>query len=166
MCTGSQSRGLALGEASGAKSRVGNRNRKMAQVIKAPAEVCPLCGGTGWKTALAGAGEMSKASKERRVTRCDCRLRERAQSLLTGARIPRRYEHCELSNFEFEGPYRSLAPARMAACKFVEEYPVDKTGLLLIGNAGLGKTHLAVGIAKGLILGKGIPCLFYDYREL
>ena len=54
----------------------------------------------------------------------------------------------------------------MAACKFVEEYPVDSTGLLLIGSIGVGKTHLAVGIIKELVLSKGIACLFYDYREL
>jgi DNA replication protein DnaC len=54
----------------------------------------------------------------------------------------------------------------MGACKFVEEYPLDTTGLLLIGSIGVGKTHLAVGIIKELILSKGIACLFYDYREL
>lgn len=132
-----------------------------SQVIKAPAEVCPLCEGTGWKTVGAGG-----STNDRRVTRCDCQLRARGQSLLAAARIPKRYEHCELSNFEFDGPYRSLAPARMAACRFVEEYPVDKTGLLLIGTIGVGKTHLAVGIIKELIVSKGISCLFYDYREL
>jgi DNA replication protein DnaC len=31
---------------------------------------------------------------------------------------------------------------------------------------GVGKTHLAVGIIKALILDKGVHCLFYDYREL
>ena len=133
------------------------------QAIKAPPELCPLCEGTGWKTAKAKA---SGSTNDRRVTRCDCQLRTRGQSLLAAARIPRRYEHCELSNFEFDGPYRSLAPARMAACKFVEEYPIDKTGLLVIGTIGVGKTHLAVGMIKELILGKGIACLFYDYREL
>ena len=46
------------------------------------------------------------------------------------------------------------------------EYPVDSTGLLLIGSIGVGKTHLAVGIIKELILSKSISCLFYDYREL
>jgi len=54
----------------------------------------------------------------------------------------------------------------MAACRFVEEYPVENTGLLIIGSIGVGKTHLAVGIIKELILSKGIACLFYDYREL
>ena len=119
---------------------------------------CPLCDGTGWKPTTQG--------DLRRVTRCDCRLHARAQSLLTAARIPKRYEHCELANFEFDGPHRALAAARMAACKFAEEYPLDATGLLLIGSIGVGKTHLAVGMIKELIQSKGIPCLFTDYREL
>ena len=54
----------------------------------------------------------------------------------------------------------------MAACRFVEEYPVNRTGLLLVGNAGRGKTHLAVGIAKALIREKGVECIFYDYADL
>jgi DNA replication protein DnaC len=37
---------------------------------------------------------------------------------------------------------------------------------LIIGKIGTGKTHLAVGITKELILHRGISCLFYDYREL
>lgn len=126
--------------------------------MKTTAKICPICDDTGWKTV----GEGS----ERRVTRCDCRLQGRSGRLLEQARIPRRYEHCELSNFEFEGPHRALAPARMAACRFVEEYPVEKSGLLLVGTVGVGKTHLAVGIVKELVLQKGVPCLFYDYREL
>jgi DNA replication protein DnaC len=124
--------------------------------MKVAAEVCPVCGGSGWKS----------AGSDHRVARCDCRVKVRGESLLAAARIPKRYEHCELSNFDFEGPHGHLAPARMAACKFVEEYPLDNTGLLLIGSIGTGKTHLAVGIIKELVVSKGIPCLFYDYREL
>ena len=119
-------------------------------------EVCALCQGTGWK----------KVSGNPRVTRCDCRVQARAQRLLQLARIPKRYEHCELSNFEAEGSLRSLAPARLVASRFIDEYPVDNTGLLLIGNVGVGKTHLAVSIIKALITEKGVPCVFYDYREL
>lgn len=126
--------------------------------MRVAAEVCPVCGGSGWKS----------SNSDRRVVRCDCRLKSRADSLLASARIPKRYEHCELSNFEFEGPHANLARARMSACRFVEEYGIerDDTGLLLIGGIGVGKTHLAVGIIKELINSKGIPCLFYDYREL
>jgi DNA replication protein DnaC len=125
--------------------------------MKVTVDVCPLCEGTGWKSVSFGS--------DRRVTRCDCRRQARTQTLLAAARIPRRYEHCELSEFDFDGSRRALASSRLAACKFVEEYPLEKTGLLFTGSIGVGKTHLAVGIIKAL-LGKGIACLFYDYREL
>jgi len=129
------------------------------------AEVCPLCEGTGWKTLPA----RSSAPKDRRVTRCDCQLRARNQTLLAGANIPRRYEHCELASYttDFPGANPSLGFAHLSASKFAQEYdPCDGSGLLIIGKIGTGKTHLAVGIIKDLILNKGISCLFYDYREL
>ena len=126
--------------------------------MKTAAEVCPLCAGSGWKPV--------PGAPERGVTRCDCQLRARGGAMIAAARIPKRYEHCELSNFEFEGSHLRLAPARLAAYRFVEEYPVNKAGLLLVGRAGRGKTHLAVGIAKALIREKGIECVFYDYADL
>jgi DNA replication protein DnaC len=136
------------------------------KLTKAQAEVCPLCAGTGWKTIPASSGA---ADRDRRVVRCDCQLRARAGTLLAAARIPRRYEHCELASYttDFPGAHRSLAFAHLSASKFAQEYdPRDGTGLLIIGQIGTGKTHLAVGITKELILNKGIQCLFYDYREL
>lgn len=133
-------------------------------VIKAPAEVCPLCDGTGWKPARS-----ATTTKDRRVTRCDCQLRSRTQSLLTAARIPRRYEHCELTNYDtdFPGAHPSLAEAHFVASNFAKKCdPRGDKGLLIIGKIGTGKTHLAVGILKELILNRGISSLFYDYREL
>ncbi len=127
--------------------------------MKTAAEVCPLCAGSGWKPV--------PGTPDGGVTRCDCQLRARGGALIAAARIPKRYEHCELSNFDSEGQFSHLAHAHFAAEQFVKEYPVDdKTGLLLIGNAGSGKTHLAVGIAKALIRQKGIECVFYDYADL
>ena len=68
---------------------------------------------------------------------------------------------------DFPGAHASLALAHLTAARFSQEYdPRDGTGLLIIGKIGTGKTHLAVGIIKELILNKGISCLFYDYREL
>jgi DNA replication protein DnaC len=126
--------------------------------MKTAAEVCPLCAGTGWKAV--------PEAPDGGVTRCDCQLRARGGALIAAARIPKRYEHCELSNFDFEGQFSHLAHAHFAAEQFVKRYPVDKTGLLLVGNAGVGKTHLAIGTAKALIREKGIECVFYDYADL
>ncbi len=128
--------------------------------MTATAKVCPLCGDTGWKTVGEGSA--------RRVTRCDCRRRDRGQRLLEQARIPRRYQDRDLSNFHvLNGPSEaSLSRALIAAQGFVQNYPMSKAGLLLVGPVGVGKTHLAVGIIRELTLTKGIPCLFYDYREL
>jgi DNA replication protein DnaC len=104
----------------------------------------------------------------RRVERCECRVLGRGLRLLEQAKIPKRYEHCELADFvaDFNGANASLAMARLAAGRFVEDYPQEKAGLLFTGSIGVGKTHLAVGIIRELMLGKGVPCLFADYREL
>src|SRR6516225_8968982 len=130
--------------------------------LSAPTETaCPICGGTGWREVVGGT--------ERSVVRCECRVKGRAERLLAAAKIPTSYEHCELSTFKYdpESPEDAkLGAARLAAGRFVEEYPVEKTGLLFVGSVGVGKTHLAVGIIKDLIREKGIRCLFCDYREL
>jgi DNA replication protein DnaC len=124
-------------------------------------DICAICGGTGWQTLW--------RDKEREVVRCECRVKDRGERLLAAAHLPARYEHCELSNFlcdSEEKGAKSIWQSRFHAGRFVEEYPVDKTGLLFVGTVGVGKTHLAVGIIKDLIREKGIHCLFCDYREL
>jgi len=124
-------------------------------------DVCPLCDDSGWKPSADG-----------RVTRCECRLRKRGETLEEGARIPKRYAKCDFESFETDLPdliaseHQSLHTARFRAMRFVEEYPNDKTGLLFIGSTGTGKTHLAVAVIRGLMEMKGVSCLFCDYREL
>jgi DNA replication protein DnaC len=120
-----------------------------------PASVCPLCGGTGWKDA--------DSTDSRGVTRCDCFLRTRADELLESAGIPERFKHCGFP--EYETASSSLATAKIVVEKWVAEYPLNRTGLLLVGPSGLGKTHLAVAAIRELAK-KGVRCLFCDYREL
>ncbi len=130
-------------------------------LVTTPTEICSICGGTGWKTVERG--------KEREAVRCDCRVKGRAERLLAAARIPPRYEHCDLANFQYDPDdknQKSIRDARWLAGRFVEEYPANKTGLLFVGSVGVGKTHLAIGIIKDLIHEKGIHCHFCDYREL
>lgn len=118
---------------------------------------CSICGDSGWKAVQDGA--------ERRVTRCDCASVSRAQYLIDRAQFPPRYEKCDLVGYD-TGAHPSLNAARMAAERFIADYPLEKVGLLLIGPSGAGKTHLSVAILRELIARKGISCLFCDYREL
>lgn len=125
--------------------------------------VCSVCDDTGWKPLGGGV--------DRRVTRCDCRLQARTGTLLEAARIPKRFERSELSNFliEFGGRHdSSLAAARWLCETFAEKFIPGQTtqGLLIMGPVGSGKTHLAVGVIKELVRHKGVACLFYDFREL
>src|SRR5215831_6163179 len=133
----------------------------MTGMAAPPETACPICGGSGWRDVANG--------KERAVVRCECRKQGRTVRLLKLAGIPLRYQHCELETFKYDPENfedSRLGKARLAAGRFVEEYPVEKTGLLFVGSVGVGKTHLAVGIIRALIRDKGVPCLFCDYREL
>jgi len=126
-------------------------------------EACEECGGAGMVLGVNAAGV--------RVARvCVCQQVARSGHRVAAARIPRRYEHCTLDSYEtgFRGADASMRQAHLTARRFVESYPVetDGKGLLITGNIGVGKTHLAVGLLLALIAEKGVHALFYDYREL
>jgi DNA replication protein DnaC len=125
--------------------------------------ICPICEDSGLFLTVQPDGE-------RYAQPCECRLQRQAARLLKKAAIPRRYEHCTLDSYEpdYGQADQSLAAAYMMARNFVSGYPVttEGRGLLLTGDVGIGKTHLAVGILHALILEKGVRGLFCDYREL
>src|SRR6266850_1885734 len=122
--------------------------------------MCSDCGGTGWVRIFRDGAEG--------VVRCECVKTHRGDRLLEGARIPLRYAHCELGNFDqIPSAHRSIEKAKIAAEKFVDEYPMSQPfGLLFMGPQGVGKTHLAVGIVKELMRRKSVECLFCTFPEL
>src|ERR1700728_414225 len=126
-------------------------------------EICPICEDSGLRLIIHPDGE-------RYAQPCSCRLQLQAARLLKRAAIPRRYEHCTLDTFEpgYGQADQSLAAAYLMARQFVSGDPVttEGRGLLLTGSVGVGKTHLAVGIAQALVVEKGVRALFCDYREL
>src|SRR5271169_6436143 len=91
------------------------------KLVTTTTEMCPICGGTGWQTVERG--------KEREAVRCECRVKDRGERLLAAARIPPRYQHCELANFRSDPDdqkNQSICHARLLAGRFVEEYPLQK----------------------------------------
>jgi DNA replication protein DnaC len=119
----------------------------------AGSEICEICFGTGVEV-VSGKGARP----------CSCRASDSKQRSLAAARIPARYSSCSLDNFKSQ-PNSSQNIAFRYACRLVLDYPGVDRGLLFMGPVGVGKTHLAVAILKGLIQ-KGVPCLFYESGSL
>ncbi len=120
---------------------------------KADAEVCAICFGTGMEIIP------TKGARP-----CRCHTLSSRKKLLQAARIPRRYAECSLDNYRSENN-SSQNIAFQYACRLVLDFPAVDKGLLFIGPVGVGKTHLAVAILKGLVE-KGVPSLFIEFGAL
>src|SRR5436190_700919 len=116
-------------------------------------EVCTECFGTG-----------TKLDPEKGAILCPCRRVGRSSKLIANARIPRRYSACSFDSFKTQ-PGTTQDNALLFARTLVLDYPAVDRGLLFIGPAGVGKTHLAVSIIKGLIE-KGFACVFTEFGSL
>ena len=115
---------------------------------------CGSCSGTGWAF-VEGKG----------VRPCSCRLDERKARLLEEARIPKLYREATLQSYQPHRANLSQVRALNYARALVRDYPLVDQGILFQGSMGVGKTHLAVALLRGLIE-KGVACRFYEYRAL
>jgi DNA replication protein DnaC len=119
---------------------------------------CPHCDDTGWKPID------DPTTGVRRVVRCECWRERVGIDRLAAANIPKRYQHCTLDNFAAYN--ETLEKAVGHAKRVADTFPVVSRGLLLEGQPGVGKTHLAVAVLKMVIERTGAHGLFYDTRDL
>lgn len=126
------------------------------------AEVCAICGGSGWK--ITEREGISGAEK------CDCQNEGREQRVEERANIPPLYRNASVDNFilpEGNPVARSgLTTVMLNVRGYVRGYPeLPQPGLMFLGPPGTGKTHLAVAALRGLIA-RGFEGLFFDFQAL
>jgi DNA replication protein DnaC len=113
---------------------------------------CSVCQDTGLEL-VAGKG----------ARLCSCRRQRSQEDQFLNVRLPRRYDGFHFHNYKPQTP--SQDAAFKLAASLAMEFPAVDRGLLLMGNVGVGKTHLAVSILKGLTE-RGFKCLFYEFGSL
>src|SRR5258705_1118304 len=107
---------------------------------------------------------VTKRDQEKDAVSCPCQPTDRPRKLSAAAQIPLRYINCSFDNFKSEQNSSQNIAFRYAS-RLVLDYPAVDRGLLFMGAAGVGKTHLAVAIIKGLV-SKGFACLFTEFGSL
>jgi len=115
-------------------------------------EICPLCYGSGMEI-VPGKG----------ARHCPCRKQKAKETFAEKLRIPRRYENCNINNYDPKTNSQTIA--KSFAFKLATNYPATERGLIFMGTVGVGKTHLAISILK-LLTERGFSCLFYEFGAL
>jgi DNA replication protein DnaC len=95
---------------------------------------------------------------------CECRSLRIQRSVVKNANIPYDYENCSFDTFmATDSAQKSWL---LLGKKYVRDFPISPSdglpGLMLIGNTGTGKTHLAVAILNGL-LARGFDGIFMGW---
>jgi DNA replication protein DnaC len=124
---------------------------------------CPHCGGTGF--------EYEDHEGQPFARPCQCRRTPRDMDPLSICKIPPRYAHCTLANFDLDPQNRSQVAALQKSLNYCSGFPhkgkaEEGLGLLYVGDTGVGKTHLAVGVLKELVSDRGVNGQYWDFMAL
>lgn len=122
-----------------------------------PPDVCPQCGGVGFY--------VDDASNT--THRCDCSTETLAYRLRAGTSgIPAMFRDANFDNFEVPRGDTARQKILETARSFAESLTLeDPEGLVLRGEPGTGKTHIAVAILR-TVMRRGMRVCYRGFNDL
>lgn len=136
-------------------------DKKIQEEKNSPKKIyqCEKCKDTGVivKEYVNEFGLNAQGSRE-----CDCSKAKRFQKRIEKSGLKDKFETLTFDNFDAYNDELKLNKA--LAIGFAKE-DLSNT-ILLLGQSGSGKTHLATAICKEILYGKNIPLIYESYREI
>lgn len=128
----------------------------MLTAMRFPEPKCGVCSDTGWKQVIRNGYSG--------VVRCECFETRQGRSLTATCGIPEAFLDKRLETFKAET--MALKKTLNTIRHYLRTFPAGTPpGLIIAGDPGCGKTHLAVGIVRALIA-KGVEAKFFDSQTL
>ena len=129
------------------------------------AHLCPDCGGSckecgpdvGYKVKINDQGYEF-------LVPCSCQEKKEKIQRYNRSRIPARYSHCVLNNYEPRGGNQRAIKQQIYT--HLNEYYPKRKGLVVSGKVGTGKTHLIVSILRHLSIQYGVNTAFIEFTHL
>ena len=129
-----------------------------ASLCQACSVPCPACG---------GAERVIERRPDGRtwVTPCGrCGPLRRRIARFNAAHLPAAYYNKSVEAFEAQNKEQNAVKRQML--RFQSRGEAGDSGVLIVGNPGVGKTHLMCGILRFLILERGMVCRYVDSFQL
>ena len=126
-------------------------------------KICSRCNGSGWL--------LREDAGQRFASECECRRSGNRLAKWGAAGIPERYQECSFQTLKEVGllsgkPNPWLPAAKRIAEEFADSFPHVESGLLFLGDSGVGKTHLMIAILNEVTRSKGREALYVNFADL
>lgn len=129
-----------------------------ASVCSECVQSCPACGGSALKLVRDGEGfdTLVKCGAQRALWQVEC---------YNGAKLPAHFAGKTLAGFIAENESQNRVKSKLLSYQSSFTAAAGR-GFVLIGEPGVGKTHLMTSILSHITLNMGIRCRYVDFFDL
>lgn len=98
---------------------------------------------------------------------CSCAKQRKLERLINGSHITPEFQKMRFENFVGEGLDTKILNMAKKAKQYYDEFAeirnTPKNGIALLGQPGIGKTHLLMAISNNLMLKRQVPVMYFPF---